>query len=57
MVPAAAVVSKGGDVRAHRYRITISGRLDEAGREVFGDFVIEPDGRTPCWTRRPCTGR
>ena len=31
-------------MRTHRYRITISGELDEAGREVFADFVIEPDG-------------
>jgi hypothetical protein len=34
----------GGDVRTHRYRITISGGLDEAGREVLADFAIEPDG-------------
>jgi hypothetical protein len=31
-------------VRAHRYRITISGGLPETYREVFGDFHIEPDG-------------
>ena len=34
----------GGDVRKHRYRITISGGLHDAGREAFGDFRIEPDG-------------
>jgi hypothetical protein len=31
-------------VRAHRYRITISGNLDEIGREAFGDFRIEASG-------------
>jgi len=31
-------------VRAHRYRITVSGRLTETYREVFGDFHIEPNG-------------
>lgn len=31
-------------MRAKRYRITICGRLDEALREVFGDFDITPDG-------------
>ena len=33
-----------GDVRAHRYRITISGNLGEIGREAFGDFRIESNG-------------
>jgi hypothetical protein len=33
-----------GDVRTHRYRITISGDLGEIGREAFGDFRIEPNG-------------
>jgi hypothetical protein len=28
----------------HRCRITIRGGLDEAGRETFGDFGIEPSG-------------
>jgi hypothetical protein len=28
----------------HRCRITIRGGLDEAGREAFGDFDIEPNG-------------
>ena len=28
----------------HRWRITIGGGLDEAGREAFGDFDIEPNG-------------
>ncbi len=28
----------------HRWRITIRGGLDEAGRKAFGDFDIEPDG-------------
>jgi len=31
-------------VRAHRYRITISGNLGEIGREAFGDFRIESSG-------------
>jgi hypothetical protein len=28
----------------HRCRVTIRGCLDEAGREAFGDFDIEPNG-------------
>jgi hypothetical protein len=32
-------------LRTHRYRITISGRLGEIGREVFAGFDIRPDGR------------
>ena len=31
-------------MRAHRYRITISGNLGEIGREAFGDFRIESNG-------------
>ena len=31
-------------MRTHRYRITISGGFNEADREAFGDFEIEPDG-------------
>ena len=31
-------------MRTHRYRITISGRLGENGREVFAGFDIRPDG-------------
>ena len=38
------LASAGGDVRAQRHRITISGDLGEAGREAFGDFDIEPRG-------------
>ena len=34
----------GGDVRRHRYRITVSGGLGKTGREAFGDFRIEPNG-------------
>jgi hypothetical protein len=30
--------------RAHRHRITISGRLGVAGREEFGDYRIEDSG-------------
>ena len=30
-------------MRAHRYRITILGRLDEILREVFDDFDIRHD--------------
>jgi hypothetical protein len=33
-----------GDVRTHRYRITISSDLGEIGREAFGDFRIESNG-------------
>jgi hypothetical protein len=33
-----------GDVRTHRYRITISGNLGEIGREAFSDFRIESNG-------------
>jgi hypothetical protein len=32
-------------VGKHRYQITIGGGLDEAGREEFEDFKIEPDGQ------------
>lgn len=32
------------DVHMHRCQITIRGGLDEAGRETFGDFSIEPSG-------------
>ena len=31
-------------MRPHRYRITVSGRLDEITREVFGDLCLEFDG-------------
>ena len=31
-------------MRTHRYRITITGYLGEAGREAFTDFDIERDG-------------
>jgi hypothetical protein len=34
----------GGDVRTHRYQITISGGLGEIGREAFSDFSIESNG-------------
>jgi hypothetical protein len=33
-------------VRTYRYQITISGGLGEIGREAFGDFKIEANGRT-----------
>jgi hypothetical protein len=35
----------GGAVRTHRYRITISGGLDESERELFEDFDIQPSAR------------
>jgi hypothetical protein len=35
----------GGNVRRHRYRITISGALGEIGCEAFGDFRIEAKGK------------
>jgi hypothetical protein len=34
----------GDDVRTYRYRITVSGGLDETGREVFEDFNIQAEG-------------
>jgi hypothetical protein len=37
-------VPNGGDVRTHRYRITILGGLGQTSREAFGDFHIEPNG-------------
>ena len=33
-----------GDVRTHRYRITIAGSLGEIGREAFADFAVESNG-------------
>jgi len=35
----------GGAVRTHRYRITISGGLDESERELFEDFDIQSSAR------------
>ena len=32
-------------MRTHCYRITISGKLGEIGREAFGDFRVEASGR------------
>ena len=31
-------------MRPHRYRITVSGRLGEVTREVFGDLRMDFDG-------------
>ena len=31
-------------MRTHQYRIMISGRLDDIGREAFSDFRIESTG-------------
>lgn len=31
-------------MRAHRYRLTIAGRLGEIGREAFRDLRIESNG-------------
>jgi hypothetical protein len=33
-----------GEVRIHRYRITIAGVLGETAGEWFEDFQIEPEG-------------
>jgi hypothetical protein len=44
------VSPKGGDVRTHRYRITIAGVLGETGREAFSDFAIEIQGPTTILT-------
>jgi hypothetical protein len=52
MLPGAVLIMsiegaiEGGDVRAHRYRITVSGGLGETGRYAFGDFTIESNGVT-----------
>jgi hypothetical protein len=37
-------LANGGDVREHRYQITIRGGLGEAGREAFEHFKMELDG-------------
>lgn len=37
-------------MRTHRYVITISGGLDEMGREAFGDFRIRPEATTTVLT-------
>jgi hypothetical protein len=37
-------MSVEGDVRTHRYRITIAGGLGEIGREAFADFAMETNG-------------
>ena len=31
-------------MRTHRYQVTVSGSLDEIGREAFGDLRIEANG-------------
>src|SRR5579859_6717926 len=40
----------GGDMRARRYRIIVCGRLDEVGREAFGEFDITPDSTNTALT-------
>jgi hypothetical protein len=47
---AAELSPDGADVRTHRYVITISGGLDEMGREAFGDFRIRPEATTTVLT-------
>jgi hypothetical protein len=37
-------------VRTHRYQITISGGLGDIGREAFGDFRIESNGKNTVLT-------
>jgi len=37
-------------VRTHRYKITISGGLGDAGCEAFGDFQIERNGKNTMLT-------
>jgi hypothetical protein len=37
-------------VRTHRYKITISGGLGDTGREAFGDFQIERNGKNTILT-------
>ena len=42
--PASLLLSPGGHVGTHRYRITVAGALRGTGREVFADFAIEANG-------------
>ena len=37
-------------MRTHRYKITISGGLGDAGCEAFGDFQIERNGKNTMLT-------
>lgn len=37
-------------MRTHRYNITISGGLGDTGREAFGDFRIERNGKNTMLT-------
>ena len=37
-------------MRTYRYQITISGGLGEIGREAFGDFHIQANGRSTVLT-------
>jgi len=39
-----AIAPDGRDIHAYRYRITIAGGLDNAGREMFEGFVIKLEG-------------
>jgi len=39
-----AFIAAGGNVRAHRYRITIEGDLGWAGLQEFEGFNIESSG-------------
>ena len=42
--PASLLLSPGGHVGTHRYRITVAGALGGTGRQVFADFAIETSG-------------
>ena len=44
IAPASLLLSPGGHVGTHRYRITVAGALGGTGREVFADFAIEANG-------------
>ena len=48
--PASLLLSPGGHVGTHRYRVTVAGALGGTGREVFADFAIEANGATTVLT-------
>ncbi len=43
-------LARRGGLRTRRYRISVCGRLGEAGREAFGEFDITPDGTNTALT-------
>ena len=45
IMPGRSAKSGRGSTRPHCYRIIVSGRLGDAGREAFEDLRIEPCGK------------